>query len=392
MMCEDFRIKSQDNSVIFCGHSMQFPECQTSEVVTFNRDTPFASQAPDETKGLEWVSKYGFTGISAFHIDAPDTGMNEVGLSFSLLMLDETIYPKVPDGQNDRALSTADLGKYLLSCCATVEEVKEALSNVHVYGQAIKQMGKTPPGLHFALHDAQGNDLVIEFIDGKRVFHNNNKHGVLTNDPPFPEQIKNLKQYKNITPTDAMTDLPGSWTPQDRFVRLALEVKEALKTSTQNILHKIVKILNATDLPIGVETCQFNTETCTVTTRWQSIMNLKDKIFLFRPHGDTTFRRIDLNKLVFDHGTKHEKIPVWTKEMTVIDITDAINPSPFPFFNIKPFKSAFEKTVQFFMAKLEYPSPSTEKTKQVAINQFPNEDLQKNNLLELENGVKQIGF
>jgi hypothetical protein len=54
-MCGDFRVKSQDNSVIICGHSMQFPVSQTSEVVVFNSGEKFESKAPDGTKGVEYA-------------------------------------------------------------------------------------------------------------------------------------------------------------------------------------------------------------------------------------------------------------------------------------------------------------------------------------------------
>lgn len=355
-MCGDFIVKTQDNSVILCGHSMQFPIPQTSEVVVFNRGEKFESKAPDGTKGVEWESKYGFTGINAFHINAPDTGMNEAGLAFSVLVLNGTQYPEVPQDKYNRALAMTDVSNYLLSLCATVGEVKEMLSKVIVYGQFIKQMNQIP-GLHIALHDAEGNDAVIEFTNGEMNFYDN-PNGVLTNEPILPKQLENLKQYENLSPTNGMKGMPGSWMPDDRFVRISLEVQKAKTTTPQNAMNNVVKILNATDLPNGVVTCEFLGQTFTITTLWQSIMDLKEKIFYFRPQGDPAFRFINLKQLTLDPGTKHEKIPVHTNRMTLIDVTNQLNPA-----SMLNYYSKGKNPANPIIAELEYPlhlTPSNE--------------------------------
>lgn len=382
-MCGDFRIKTQDNSVILCGHSMQFPISQTSEVIVFNRGEKFESHAPDGTKGAAWESKYGFTGINAFHINAPDTGMNEVGLSFSTLVLEATKYPDVPKDEYSLALAMTDVSNYILSRCATIKEVKEELANVRIYGQFIPQMNRIP-GLHIALHDAEGNDAVIEFIDGKIEFYDN-PNGVLTNDPPLPEQLKQLEKYEKLDPINGMKGIPGSWMADDRFARLSLEVQKAPTTNCNDALDNVVKILNATDLPNGVETCEFLSQTFTITTLWQSIMNLKEKVFYFRPHGDPTFRFIDLKLLNLNPGTKHEKIPVHTNKMTLIDITQQLNPA-----SMYNYMKYGKNPTTPIISELVYPAPSTlltEKTKQVVNDVFEKENQQK---LSQEREVEEL--
>lgn len=355
-MCNDFRIKTQDNSTVICGRSMQFPIPQESQIVTYNREERFESTAPDGTKGLEWTSKYGFTGISAFHIDAPDEGMNEAGLSFGVLILEGSTYQKVPDDQKDRALAMTDVSKWILGNFATVQEVKEAMNSVFVWGQFIKPMNEIP-GLHIALHDAEGNDLVIEFIDGK-VNCYDNPNGVLTNNPPLPSQLENLKKYEemHISPTDGMKGIPGSWMPDDRFVRLSLEVQKSIPANQDEGMEHVIHILNETDLPIGVETCKFVNTDFTISTLWQSMKDLKKKVFYFRPQNDPTFRAIDLTALNFSKGTQHPRIPVWTKGPTIINITPDLNPKS---------RWPFNQTIEIKASVLEHKPESAEKATKI---------------------------
>ena len=48
---------------------------------------------------------------------------------------------------------------------------------------------------HLTIHDASGGDLVVEFIDGETVFHDN-KIGVLTNSPTYDWHTTNLQLHR----------------------------------------------------------------------------------------------------------------------------------------------------------------------------------------------------
>jgi len=90
--------------------------------------------------------------------------------------------------------------------------------------------------MHLAVHDAHGGDLVVEFLDGAPVFHDN-PVGVLTNSPTFDWHNTNLRNYVNLTNAEAtpvnlmgvavnptgngtgLLGLPGDVTPPSRFIR-----------------------------------------------------------------------------------------------------------------------------------------------------------------------------
>ena len=339
--CCDFQLKTKNDAII-CGRSMEFPMEMDSQIMVYPRNEQHSSTAPDGSKGLEWTSKYGFIGINAFQIESPDEGLNEAGLSFGVLTLRCSKYQTVSEFQKSQALALMDVGTWILGNFATVNEVKEAIRNVRIWGEKIKPLNYVP-GLHIALHDPSGNNLVIEFIDGEAVIHEN-PLGILTNDPPFDFQMRNLEQYNFLTsdltpniqingakiPTtgigSGMVGLPGDWSSITRFVRIATVVRFALQTETElKGVELATHILNTVDIPKGVVISRLEDSESYETTRWCAIKDLTNIIFYYRSYADLTLRAIDLKKIRWDIGTKHNKLAVQATQPTILDVTDQLN-------------------------------------------------------------------
>ncbi|HEV8052611.1 MAG TPA: hypothetical protein VGP47_08950 [Parachlamydiaceae bacterium] len=112
------------------------------------------------------------------------------------------------------------------------------------------------------------------------------------------------------------------------------------------------------------------------------------KIFYFRPHGDPTFRCIDLKRINFDAGTEHENIPVHTDSMTLIDLTDQLNPA-----NIYNKMRYGKNPANPIVAKLIYPNlqtPSSEKTNQVSTAMISNNAQLESRTHEQEIKIEKI--
>merc|ERR1712100_406242 len=112
-------------------------------------------------------------------------------------------------------------------------------------------------GNHWALADAAGRSIVLEYIDGKRVVYENTPR-VLTNDPPLDWHWRNLDAYVNLnseyphqndflaTDTEIGTvprpigngwnlaGMPGDSSPPSRYVQLFYLRGYALKTAPPN--------------------------------------------------------------------------------------------------------------------------------------------------------------
>ena len=201
---------------------------------------------------LSWTNSLGFVGMNVLGLTSLFAdGLNEAGLSVGTLWLPETQLPDAPSGSSSSpAMDFVSIAAWLLGTCRTVADVRSALTQVDIWNPKVKQLlppGATvPPSVaplletslpeHLAIHDAHGNDLVVEFVDGGMQMHDN-PLGVLTNSPTFDWHVTNLRNYVNLTNANAdsvniagmqvkqtgngsgLLGMPGDVTPPSRFVR-----------------------------------------------------------------------------------------------------------------------------------------------------------------------------
>lgn len=316
--CTDFVVECKDGSLVN-GRSLEFALDLKSEFQIFAKNKRHSSMAPNHSKGIEWVSKYGFVGVVGI-VEFPFDGLNEAGLSVGYLWLPGvTSYPTVPADQMSKALDFVDLGAWILGNFATVEEVKKALSSVFIWGHSVPPIGVTP--VHLAIHDAQGKNLVIEFIDGKTKVYDN-PTTVLTNSPPFDWQLANLQNYLNLSPNNPSTitlkgfsisppgqgtgllGLPGDFSPPSRFVKISTFLRFAAQaSSSEEGVILAAHLLNSVDIPLG--TVRDTGKMTGDYTQWIVIKDLFQKRIYFRSYKDMNLKVIDLKKIDFLRGMKN---------------------------------------------------------------------------------------
>ena len=78
----------------------------------------------DDPHALTWVSKYGSVSVSGFGVGITD-GINEVGLCYHLLYLEETTYEPA-DARP--AISNTRIMQFIADTCATVSEAVARLN------------------------------------------------------------------------------------------------------------------------------------------------------------------------------------------------------------------------------------------------------------------------
>jgi len=112
----------------------------------------------------------------------------------------------------------------------------------------LKEIGLAPP-VHYAIHDASGKSIVIEYVEGKLHVYDD-PLGVLTNSPAFDWQTTNLRNYVNFSLVNVppvhlgtvtlvgfgqgtgMLGLPGDITPPARFVRAVAYTNSVFPSKT----------------------------------------------------------------------------------------------------------------------------------------------------------------
>jgi len=324
--CMDFLLKTKDGNLID-GRTNEFAQ-NLDYVVTANpRGEEKQSTAPNNTQGLKWKSKYGYVATEVQGIDAALDGINEQGLTFGYLWLPETKYElEMATEHPEQAISDNLFGNWILGNFATIEEVKQALNNVYVYGEEMPALKGTPP-LHVILHDATGKSLVIEFINGKKKIYDN-ELGILTNSPTFDWHLTNLRNYVNLRPGNVnpanygtltieptgqgsgLLGLPGDITPSSRFIRLAFYTNYVKKPENlEEGMNTTKHILNAFDIPLGVTRLDEEDDSKGDFTIYSVIKDLTNKKFYFRSYRNINFKMIDLSKINFD-APKPITVPV----------------------------------------------------------------------------------
>lgn len=198
-----------------------------------------------EGAALEWTSKYGSL-VGVAYASMANTGMNEKGLVANCLWL-ATGDPGERD-PNVPGLSESEWVQFYLD---SFETVAEAVA----YTKATKfQVRGTPLGpyvskQHLTLQDATGDSAVIEFVSGELVIHHDKRYVIVTNDPPYDDQIKNLRQYQGF---GGDKPLPGTTEAADRFVRGAFYLKRLPKPQTdRQTIAGMLSVMRSMAQPMG---------------------------------------------------------------------------------------------------------------------------------------------
>ncbi len=327
LACTDFAVASKDGNVIV-GRSMEWGEDLQSRICFHAKGEKRASTAPGGKPGTpkpgkQWTGKYNYFSLDAYQQDLSLDGLNDQGFAMEMLWYPPAVYQKIDAKDADKAVSIYDLGFYILGNYKSVEEFEHDLPNIQIWGEPSEKWPINPT-VHLALHDATGKNLVVEFVDGQVISHDN-PNTVLTNAPNFQWHITNLANYITLTP-DTPTPLhvkgsvlsphgqgggfigiPGDWTPPSRFVRTScmLAYADPAQTTDEGLV-LAQHVLNAVDIPKGDIRDQ-STGYCDYS-QWSVIKDLKNKKLYYRSYKNLNLRCLDLSK--FSESEKHAPVAI----------------------------------------------------------------------------------
>ncbi len=341
--CTTFRLQSQDGAWI-TGRSMELGLDLQSDIMLVPRMFTLTAMLPGMKPGMSWKAEYGFLGINTFDLNVATDGINEVGLSAHALYIpgffEYQSYPE--DGKN--VIANTDLVNWVLSQFKTVDQVRIAIAKVNVFGLEVPKIGVQP--LHWAIRDAEGGSIVIEYVAGRLIIHDN-PVSVLTNSPNFDWHMTNLRNHINLTNVNVdslklgtttlppigqgtgLLGLPGDFTPASRFLRAtALAFSSAPVANANEGANLAFHILNAVDIPLGAvaekikgkngakDTLAFE------QTQWVTVYDLKNKIAYFRTYGNLNIRKVELSKVNFSvEDIKHIAM---SREMSAENLTPGL--------------------------------------------------------------------
>ena len=311
--CTGITLRAKDGSVIY-ARTMEFGHDFNSEAIVIPREFSFVGTAPTG-QGMQWSSKYALVGANGLHMRIVLDGMNEKGLTCGLFYFPGFAgYQPVTEADTARTIAPWELSTWILSQFSTVEEVREKLPEIRVAPVELPAWGFVPPA-HYIVHDASGNCLVIEYVDGKLNLFDN-PIGVITNAPTFDWHLTNLRNYVNLTAGNAppreldgvkleqfgqgsgMLGLPGDFTPPSRFVRAVALSQSALPGNTgAEAIEQAFHILDNFDIPLGSVRSPGDKQVEDEITEWTTASDTQARRFYFHTHGNRRVRVIDLTKM-----------------------------------------------------------------------------------------------
>ena len=339
--CTGIRLIAKDGAVIF-ARTMEWGTFDLqSRVVVVPRNFTLQDKMPDGNKGMGWRTKYGAVGIDALNKDVLVDGMNERGLTVNAFYHEgyAAYAPYRPD-KADSTLSILALPPYLLTTCATTDEVKAVMSRVNVVGIVEPSIGMAPP-LHLGVTDALGNTIVIEFINGTTVIHNA-PLGVITNGPTYDWHMENLLNYVELETSlakrriDRLSDvtfgggsrffgLPGDLTSPSRLLRVAANASTARATPDgKETMYEAFRILDNFNLPVGSAAeggGAIDNASLRSATNWTTAYDTKNKVMYYHTMHNRRVRQLNLNEVDFN-ALQIVRYPLdMTKEQDIDDIT-----------------------------------------------------------------------
>ena len=206
-----------------------------------------------------------------------------------------------------------ELIPWILGQCATVEEARRRLERLTVTGEAFAP-GLLPAQLHWMLAD-KNEAVTIEAVqEGLRMY--DNPAGVLTNNPPFPEQMFQLNNYMHISPREpenlfcdrlplktysrgmGALGLPGDLSSQSRFVRAVFTRMNAVAgSSEEENVSQFFHILGAVEQTKGCCRVGENDYEMTIYT---SCCNVERGIYYYTTYGNRQITAVDMRREKLD--------------------------------------------------------------------------------------------
>ena len=308
-MCTAVTYQNRDH---YFGRTLDYDISYSEELVF----TPRNFALPFRNMGVQ-KTHYAILGMACVQEGYPlyFDGFNEKGLAMAGLNFVRSAHYKelIPDREN---VASFEFIPWILSQCASVQEAKQRIEKINLTN--IPFSAQLPPAqLHWMIADRNEAITVESVKEGIRVYPN--PVGVLTNEPPFDEQMFQLNNYMHLSasqPRNHFSEkldlrlysrgmgalgLPGDLSSQSRFVRAAfVKMNSASGKSETESVSQFFHILGAVEQVRGcceVEPGKFE------ITMYTSCCNTDKGIYYYTTYENQQISAVDMHRERLDEDT-----------------------------------------------------------------------------------------
>lgn len=276
-MCTTLTLTTQDGTVIH-GRTDEFGMYYRNDIVLIPRNYKLSNRAFG-SGSKDFLSQYAIIGTNAGTLfgealsspELLDDGMNEVGLSFSMLYYPGFAKYKVVKKISDNELEFLSLGRNILATCSSIDEVVAFIESYQ--GKLVSEIDIP---IHYFFLDKSGKTLVVEPDQPGCATVYKKTNGVMTNSPNYSFHLLNLNQYVNVQQIDGFSTspikgaegaeihahgtsggfgVPADTSPASRFIKASYlrdtTTKKDLITAGDGVL-RMFRILNNFDIIPGM--------------------------------------------------------------------------------------------------------------------------------------------
>ena len=301
-MCTAATYKTKD---FYFGRTLDYEFSYGDEVTVTPRNFPFHWR---HMEALE--SHFAIIGMACVIGGCPlyYDAVNEKGLGMAgLNFVGNAAYHDCAPGKDN--VAQFEFIPWILSQCATVSEARVLLGKINLTNTPFND--KLPVAqLHWIIADRNEAITVESMRDGLKIY--DNPVGVLTNNPPFNEQLFNLNNYMHLSPRSPQNSfsdkldlrtysrgmgalgMPGDLSSQSRFVRVAFTRMNALSGDSEaESVSQFFHILGSVDQQRGC--CEVDKGKFEITL-YTSCCNADKGIYYYTTYENHQISAVDMHR------------------------------------------------------------------------------------------------
>ena len=306
----------------YFGRNLDIDVSYSEEVCVMPRHFPLTFR-----KMGEMTKHYAVIGMATVVDGVPlfYDGVNECGLAMAGLSFPENAYYSPLENGKDN-IAPFELIPWILGQAKTVDEAKNLLTKINLIDITFSEKLPNTP-LHWMIAD-RDSSIVVEFMkNGMHIY--DNSLGVLTNNPPFPYHLENLRNYRHLRNDDKKVKhsetyeysdysnglgalgLPGDVSSKSRFVRMAFLSENSVKPSCENLsVGQFFHLLSSVQRIKGALKTENGAFDITV---YSACMNIDKGLYYYTTYSNRRITCVDMHTTDLQ-GNKISRFPLILEE------------------------------------------------------------------------------
>ena len=301
-MCTAATYKTKD---FYFGRTLDYEFSYGDQIAITPRNYPLHFRHAGDME-----NHYAIIGMAHVADDYPlyydainEKGVGMAGLNF----VGNAAYADVQSGVDN--IAQFEFIPWILSQCSSIVEVRKLLGQINIVNTSFSEQFPLAQ-LHWIISDEKESITVESMADGLHIY--DNPVGVLTNNPPFPQQMFQLNNYMHLSPKQPENNfssglelnaysrgmgalgLPGDLSSSSRFVRVAFTKVNAFSGGAEEeSVSQFFHILGSVDQQRGC--CEVSDGKYEITL-YTSCCNATKGIYYYNTYENHQISAVDMHR------------------------------------------------------------------------------------------------